>query len=587
METPPPIPTQPKRSLRQQLSWHTLVADMRACTRRFPLTVAYVILLSLWGMASVLRIIPEAWEPEGILSYIFFAGALLTLVIYLWTEEQPQSGSHLWLQIAANAVLAADAVWLYTQYDHGLSWAIEIGHGAAIGALATGVFFVSFIGEKDDAASWNFSWSLIKSYVITCAISFVMSLALLAISATANVLLKVDIWDYNTCLMILGCGTIPALIFLGRIPAGASKHDRLTQPSRFLTGLTRYLFVPTMVLLLAILYIYALTILFRFELPNGTVSWPVTGAVAGCFLIEFLLYPSRISGLSRRDAAIARWLPVAVLPLLVLMTVAVLRRISDYGITVERLYLLTFNLWAYGVCIGLFLTRARRLYWVPCSFAGLFLITSILPVNYATLTRSAVQHDLRRQIMSLTDMELPLSQVDYNQLVDEQRLRTRDLIEGKLHYLQDNFGEESLAGIVTIDKERQRYWYARPYAYAESDTVITEVVPLERVDVEFTGVVAIPEGYSNVKRYDYISSYETVSRHPWVIRLTEDSIRFTVNVDSIRSLSHLAVLDKPIAIRPEQPDSALMLITRPYMRFDDAVPDKLDYVDFSGYLFTK
>jgi len=538
-------------------------------------------LLSLWGILGALDGIPAFMRPEGILSYIFFAGALLTLVIYLWTEEQPEPRANKWLMIAANAILVTDAVWLYFQYDNGLSWAMEIGHGAAIGALLAGVFFVSFIGERDDVASWNFSWSLIKSYVIVVAISIVMALAIWLISATANSLLHIsDIWRYTECLLIIGCGTIPALIFLGRIPAGTAKHNRQAIPSRFLTGLTRYLFVPTMALLLAILYIYAITILVNFELPKGTVSWSVTGAVAGCCLIEFLLYPSRISATSRRDMAITRWLPIAILPLLVLMTIAILRRISDYGITVERLYLLTFNLWTYGVCIGLFITRARRLYWVPCSFAGLFLITSILPVNYATLSRSAMQRDLRRQIMSVTDQELPLSQLDYNKLVDSQKLRTRDLIEGKLHYLQDNFGEKSLADIVTIDKQHQRYWFAH--------TVVEEVVPLDCIELEYTGAVCIPEGYSHARYYSYISTYETVSRNPWIIRFTEDdSIRFTVNVDSIRSMSYLAVLDEPIAIRTEQPDSALMLITRPYIRFEDLIPDSIDYVNFNGYLFIK
>lgn len=546
-------------------------------------------LLSLWGILGALDGIPAFMRPEGILSYIFFAGALLTLVIYLWTEEQPEPRANKWLMIAANAILVTDAVWLYFQYDNGLSWAMEIGHGAAIGALLAGVFFVSFIGERDDVASWNFSWSLIKSYVIVVAISIVMALAIWLISATANSLLHIsDIWRYTECLLIIGCGTIPALIFLGRIPAGAAKHNRQAIPSRFLTGLTRYLFVPTMALLLAILYIYAITILVNFELPKGTVSWSVTGAVAGCCLIEFLLYPSRISATSRRDMAITRWLPIAILPLLVLMTIAILRRISDYGITVERLYLLTFNLWAYGVCIGLFITRARRLYWVPCSFAGLFLITSILPVNYATLSRSAMQRDLRRQIMSVTDQELPLSQLDYNKLVDSQKLRTRDLIEGKLHYLQDNFGEKSLADIVTIDKQHQRYWFPRAYANEASDTVVEEIVPLDCIELKYTGAVCIPEGYSHARYYSYISTYETVSRNPWIIQFTEDdSIRFTVNVDSIRSMSYLAVLDEPIAIRTEQPDSALMLITRPYIRFEDLIPDSIGYVNFNGYLFTK
>ena len=47
---------------------------------------------------------------------------------------------------------------------------------------------------------------------------------------------------------------------------------------------------------------------------------------------------------------IARWLPALVLPLLVLMTVGIIRRFNDYGVTINRLYLITLNIWCYIVC---------------------------------------------------------------------------------------------------------------------------------------------------------------------------------------------------------------------------------------------
>jgi len=591
----PPTPSTQKRNLLQQLSWRTLVTNIHACATRFPLTVMYVLLLSLWSMADALDIIPAVFKPAGILEFIFSAGILLTLVIYLWTEEQDKPRRSAWLKIVANAILVCDTVWLYAEYYHGLSWAIEIGHAAAIGALMTGVFFVSFIGEKDDAASWNFSWSLIKSYMITGAIALIMALAIALITMTADSLFHLqDIWRYQSCLMILGCLTIPSLIFLGRIPAGKAKHNRNAQPSRFLTGVTRYLFVPTMALLLAILYIYALTILINFELPNGTVSWSVTGAIAGCCLIEFLLYPSRISGTSARDAAITRWMPIVILPLLVLMTIAIVRRISDYGITVERLYVLTFNIWAYGVCISLFLTRARRLYWIPCSFTGLFLITSILPVNYVTISRSIIQHDLRTKLEAITDQPLPLSQIDYNKLIDMQKLRTKDMLEGKLHYLQNNFGEESLAGIVSVDKNRQRYWYAQPHLYDDS----TRNSNIAEIDLKtIQNAVEIPDGYRTVKDCDYISQFKKVSNHPLIIEVIDNKvtvgdvsgnpIRFTVNVDSLKTIRHMGALDRPITCPVEGSDSTLFTITKAHIYFTQSKPEEISYVSINGYLFSK
>ena len=89
----------------------------------------------------------------------------------------------------------------------------------------------------------------------------------------------------------------------------------------------------------------------------------------------------------RFEQRVARGLPIAILPLLVLMTIGIARRFNDYGITLNRLYLLTLNIWFYIVCIGLFVLRARRIQWIAVSFAGIFLLTSVLPVNYARLTQ--------------------------------------------------------------------------------------------------------------------------------------------------------------------------------------------------------
>ncbi len=592
MTTPPPTPTA-KKNLLSQLSWHTISADIAVCWHRFPLTVVYVVLLSVWLITDAFSAIPEVLKPSGVLDFIFSAGSLLSLVIYLWLEERPSPRYGKWIQIAGCMIMAADAIWLYSE-NGSWGWAISIGHGAVIGALLIALFFISFIGEKDDIPAWNFSWSLIKSLVIVGAISAAMALALFIIIMTAHSLFHFDdIWRIEASMMIVGCYTIPAMIFLGRIPSGASKHNSIPLPSRFLTGITRYLFVPTMSLLLIILYAYAIKILVSFELPKGTVSWSVTGAMIGCCLIEFLLYPSHISGSSARDRAIARWLPIAVMPLLVLMTVAALRRISDYGITVERLYLLTFNIWAYGVCIGLFITRARRLYWVPCSFAALFLITSILPVNYTTISRSAVQHDLRNTLTSITDRPLPLSQTEYNKLIDAQTLRSKDKIEGKLHYLQDNFGIESLADIVTIDKKTQRYWYPRPSRYLDDEAeVVTEEVTLpNEISLRYENPVTIPVGFSKVERTNYISRYTTDSIDKNVIHVryenNDDSFTFKLDIDSLRSIDYQGVMDQAILCPVENRDSAIFIMSYYRITFDDIKRDSIDYINIDGYIFTK
>ena len=82
-------------------------------------------------------------------------------------------------------------------------------------------------------------------------------------------------------------------------------------------------------------------ILVSWELPTGWVSWLIVALMTVCIAIQFGLYPARLENNKRFDNWIARWMPVLILPLLLLMTIGIVRRFNDYGITVNRLYLAT------------------------------------------------------------------------------------------------------------------------------------------------------------------------------------------------------------------------------------------------------
>lgn len=166
--------------------------------------------------------------------------------------------------------------------------------------------------------------------------------------------------------------TLALILFLGLLPQGEDKHNREPHSSEFLNGIIHYLFLPLTAGYLTVLYMYAARILVSWELPTGWVSWLIVALMTVCIAIQFGLYPKRLEENKRFDNWIARWMPVLILPLLLLMTIGIVRRFNDYGITVNRLYLATLNGWFYFVCIGLFAIKARRINWIPISFAIIF-----------------------------------------------------------------------------------------------------------------------------------------------------------------------------------------------------------------------
>ena len=433
--------------------FRTLGEAFGRCARRFPVTLSFALALTalqLWLTAT-------DWHGEEkllvTLFYFLSVGTLLSLSLHLWAEEVKRRKLRLGVQILAPVLLALDAIFLYHNIEGTRAIDIGIAHGAALLAIGLSLFFLPFFRERDDIPAWNFAQTAVGTLALTLIVGAVMSGGLSLLALSLHQLFGVDV--SHKCylyILILCCELLPLLMFLGLLPEGERKHDRQPQPTAFLQGIIHYLFLPLAGLYLLVLYIYAGTILTRWELPDGWVSWLVVALMAGVIAIELGLYPSRIKQKRPTDERIARWLPLLALPLLVLMTVGIGRRFLDYGITLNRLYLVTLNAWFYFVCIGLIVSRARRLSWIPISFSLVFLMTSVLPVNYAGITRSVLHREVEEALTrSGRGLQLPLTDTQYEAWIKSLSPEEGQRINSKLGYLHSWFGQESVKDLVRED----------------------------------------------------------------------------------------------------------------------------------------
>ena len=314
----------------------TMGTSFRRCVVRFPVTVGFALALTVYLCFQV--------ATEGIaadkkllmtIGYYLSVGTLLSLSLHLWAEEVKRRGMRIGVQVAAHLLLMADAFFLYLHTMGARMIDIGIAHGAAILAIGLSVFFLPFFREKDDIPAWNFAQYALGTLALTIIVGAVMSGGISLLALSLHQLFGMDIsYKCYLYILIMCSELLPLLMFLG---------DRVPQPTAFLHNILHYLFLPLAGLYLLVLYVYAGTIIARWELPDGWVSWLVTALMAGIIGIEGGLYPSRVKSHKPVDERIARWLPLLTLPLLVLMTVGIGRRFLDYGITLNRLYLATLN----------------------------------------------------------------------------------------------------------------------------------------------------------------------------------------------------------------------------------------------------
>ena len=450
--------------------FRTVGTAFRRCVSRFPVTLAFALALAayqMWLIDSADRKIED--RLAVVLFYYLSVGTMLSLSLHLWAEEVQRRETKIGVQTAAQMLLAADAFFLYHYTTGPQALDIGIAHAAALLAIGLSLFFLSFFRERDDIPAWNFAQTAVGTLALTLIVGAVMSGGLCLLAFSLHQLFGAEVGYKCYLYMLVICSELlPLLMFLGLLPESEAKHDRQPQPTAFLQDAIRYLFLPLAGLYLGVLYVYAATIIARWQLPDGWVSWLVVALMAGIIAIELGLYPSRIKERRPTDERIARWLPLLTLPLLVLMSVGIGRRFLDYGITINRLYLATLNLWFYFVCIGLVIGRAQRLSWIPISFSLVFLLTSVLPVNYASITRSALRDEVRETFVR-SGQSIPLTTTAYEACLFSLPQKEAARLNGKCLYLRDWFGTESVQDLVAEDTPFHSYAPEGP-----TDTVVVE-----------------------------------------------------------------------------------------------------------------
>lgn len=557
----------------------TFNGTLQSNLKRFPITLFFTIALTCY-LCYFVSNHDENKKLNWIIGYYLSVGTLLSLTLHLWCEEMKRIIPKIAVQAGMHLLLILDAIYLYS-YSYEKSFTeIGIAHGAGILAIGLSVFFLSFFKEKNDIPSWNFALSSITACVTANVIGCIMSGGICFLILSVHKLFDLSIDSTCYLYVVILCNVcLSMFLFLGLLPQKQEKHNTRPLQHSFLNGVIHYLFLPLTGGYLIVLYIYALRILINWELPIGWISWLVITLMTGCIVIEFGLYPSRMAQQKRTDNLIARWLPLFVLPLLFLMTIGIIRRFNDYGVTINRLYLITLNIWCYFVCITLIIIKAKRISWIPISFSLVFLLTSVLPVNYASITRQIIQKEVNQTIIHQNPMQnLPLSQEQYNQWLKTFSPEQARQINEKFIYLYEWFGKESIC--QWIDEDVSLYMLRTEFEDRQEN----------QSTVSYSGTIAseatisVPDGYQKLQS---IHRYQIIDHKGQdkiiAVSLTQDNDTVYIDQQTIESLSQRKKGEMPPTQLNCNSSQKVFLLTS----FSIEKTEENIEVSIDGYLFSK
>jgi hypothetical protein len=376
----------------------TLITQKLAlAAKRFPIS-----LLLILGFGAALF-------NDNLLLIFFFVGIIISTVAVLWLED--------FVSYAKRQIITLSITSLWGIYCFFLPERMNRSTGGeffAIGlAVLLSILFTSSLKKYKDKAF--FSIRIIFQICLVLAILF---------GAVIFVQLYVTDMPYKMSLMNIYFALFASIVHFSDKVANHSEEISL---NKFLKILA-YILMPLAAIYAIILYIYLIKIIFTLDLPKGDVSYLVSAlAFSGLFIIT-LLYPARLEGSNKFIISLSRYFGLIILPLLVLMTAGILRRINDYGVTINRCYVLLLNIWFYGIYIYLFIKKAKNIKWIPISFAAIALFFSIGFWGIPSVTKRILIADLKEYLSS---QKIFLSEEEDDKILD------------KVKYLRRNYGMET------------------------------------------------------------------------------------------------------------------------------------------------
>lgn len=437
-----------------------LLQNIKKTIVRFPIALMF------WLAFFVLPSCPWIEEKSSGNWMLFcLTGMFLALLIHLCAEEYSSMKIFDGKKLHPKAFLYWIIPFALFASDHYLMSTIEnsdkpleVAHWAGIFALFVGICFLPFRQQKDDVVSWNFTLKLILNCVLALLFSIMAAVVFTILAVFIITVFDVKCGPFDFLVVpIYTILSIWGTLWLMKIPESEKKNYLRYAIDKF----TPEVFLGVIMICTGVFCIFCLYVVFSQTFPNGGIVKWASCLMLAYICVHILYYPYNKAGFTKEwECKALRWLPVAILPVLILMSVAIGRRICDYGMTANRFYALVLNLWFYGVTLGIFFSKNKKIRWIPISAALLLVLISCHPWS----CNAVYQHYLENKCNTIVE-KYPLpkgpdrSMRDYLKSMPEDDARAAFAIfnamddydyrlYGKLVRLDSPYGDyESFMGI--------------------------------------------------------------------------------------------------------------------------------------------
>ncbi|MFA6701916.1 MAG: DUF4153 domain-containing protein [Dysgonamonadaceae bacterium] len=563
------------------LQFHNFGEKFSHALSRFPLTFVSIVAISVMIIINI-HAKDNPIELKWIISGVF--SALLTLSFYLFAENRLSKI----LTNIINLVLMLLALWLCSTYPTVFPDAYAIQAAMLVTSFALALFFAVHIFENSSLSWWNNLQETIYQAIISAFFAGVLmvglSLAIVSLNKLFDIKIQDNVYEYlAVCCFIL---FMPSY-FMSQLSDKSHSTSPITTnyPTLFkILGL--YILLPILLIYTLILYGYLFKIIATWTLPNGWVSWLVSILGFVSLVTVIILHPLYQKGENKIVKYFTQFFPIILIPLLILMLVGIIRRFSDYGITINRLLILILNLWFFAMCIYLFISRSRQPKWILISFSVIALFAAVGPWSVTNIAKNKLKSEFTQLLTEAHWTNTSDSKIISLEKKNQQRIYDTG------SYLQKYYGIESILPMFSsLGKKADINDLTKALGIKNIPSSENNNISINNSDSSFEFDLS---GYKKAiwlkKHYNTEKIYQTdqlnISLEKETLKITKDGETTTISLTPIikKAESSKETFQNSKDATIEQGDYKLIIIHLNGHRFED---ESFGIENFGGWLLIK
>ena len=494
---------------------------------RFPLEVIIAIASAIvWYL-----VVDKKNDSEGtaeMIKFIFISNLALTLILSvdLYSEVNKFDLIKKWiLRLLALALCTGLFFWLKPSFYDADIYRIAL---LAV-AFHLLVAFAPFIRRGSLEGFWEYNKSLFLRFLASALYAGVLYIGLAAALATINALfnVRIDFQIYMQLFALVVAGFSP-IFFLAGVPSMEELDSNEVQYPKGLKLFTQYVLIPLMTIYLAILLVYEVKIIIAWEFPKGMVSLLILGYAVFGILSLLLIYPIRNKEGSGWIKLFSKFFYLMMIPLVILLLLAIWKRVSDYGITESRYILICLAAWLLLIISYFLISKKQNIKVIPASLCLLALIAVYGPQSAFSVSRYSQQSRLKHL------METKGTDDDRAEVV---------------RYLVQKHGLSSLQAFTKVDLEamessiakkmNKRHTYSIKYDLVDTAYALLKIKTEQSVVHEYATFVP-EEGATAIKGYQFIIPLDDYNNK---VVSSIEGVPFIITKDTPKNLLTISIGD--------------------------------------------